>query len=188
MGIYQITWKYRMFDQQFRNTFYYDTSVGEPTDAEWQDIADEIRVDWVAEMQSNVSDELTLYGIDRRRVDQAGLLTFSQPFTAGEAVGSSAADAQPTQIALLVSNKGATTKPNRARSYLPGWTDGSITDSLYGLTARNAGQDLIDLQSNLNSGGTNPLARVAAQWNTSHTQVIVTNDLSGAASVSSAPV
>jgi hypothetical protein len=118
-------------------------------------------------------------------VDSAGLLTFSETFTAGESAGLSATDVLPTQIALLVSNKGTTTKPNRARTYLAGWTEGGVTDSLFGPSARASAEAFCDFQSDLNGGGANPLQRVAAQWNTSHTQVIVTNDLSGAASVAS---
>ena len=43
----------------------------------------------------------------------------------------------------------------------------------------------VDLQSVLNSGGTNPLQRVAAQWNSSHTQVVASNNIAGQASSAS---
>lgn len=185
MGTYQVIHKGIWLGQQIRNTFYYVTSVGEPSNAEWQTIADEIRADWVAEIQPTFSDEYTLYGIDYRRVDVAGLLTFSKTFTAGDATGLGTADSVATQIALLVSNKGTTTKPNRARTYLAGLTESLLTDSLVGSGAQSAGEDFVDLQSNLNSAGTNPLSRVAAQWNALRTFVQATNDLSGAASVAS---
>lgn len=185
MGTYMVTHKAIFLQQEIRNIFYYVTSVGEPSDSEWQDIADEIRGDWAAELQATMSSSYSLYGIDYRRVDVAGLLSFSKSFTSGSIAGSSGTDELPTQIALLVSNKGATTKPNRARTYLAGWTEGSVTDSLFLGGAKSAGEAFVDLQSNLNSGGTNPLSRVAAQWNTSHTQVVATNDISGAVSVAS---
>ena len=185
MGTYLVTHKYTFHAQQVRNTFYYVTSVGEPSNAEWQTSADEIRADFIAELATLHVDNITLDGIDRRRVDTAGLLSFSEVFTLGAAVGLSTSDSQPTQIALLVSNKGTTVKPNRARSYLAGWRDGDVTDSIFTAAARTRGQTFIDLQSNLNSGGTNPLSRVAAQWNVTHTAVIATNDLSGAVSVAS---
>ncbi len=132
-----------------------------------------------------MSDDISIYGIDRRRVDSAGLLTFSETFTLGSAVGSLATQSVPTQIALLVSNKGTTTKPNRARTYLAGFTQADINNGLFDANARGNGEAFIDLQSNLNAAGTNPLSRVAAQWNTGHTMVIATNDISGAASVAS---
>lgn len=185
MGTYLVTHKATWHLQEIRNTFYYITTVGEPSDSEWQDIADEIRADWVAELQPAIVNTYTLNGIDRRRVDLAGLLSFGQTFTAGPITGSSVSDSVPTQIALLISNKGVTTKPNRARTYLGGYREGDVIASLFAAAARSTGQDFVDLQSNLNTGGTNPLSRVAAQWNTSHTQVIATNDLSGAASVAS---
>jgi hypothetical protein len=185
MGIYLVTHKATLIGQEIRNTFYYDTTVGEPSNAEWQDVADEIRADFVAQIAGVLSQDYSLHGIDRRRVDLAGLLSIPQTFTAGPMAGSVATDPTPTQIALLVSNKGVTTKPNRARTYLAGWTDASIQDSLFLATMTGPSEAFIDLQSNLNTGGINPLSRVAAQWNSSHTQVIVTNDLSGAASVAS---
>lgn len=186
MGIYLITHKYRLLNQEIRNTFYYTTTVGEPSAGEFQDMADEIRADFVSELQASVSAALTLYGMDYRRVDIAGLLTFSLTFTAGDVVGGSANDPLPTQVAMVVSNKGTTTKPNRARTYLAGFIETSTTAGLFNTSYLGAATDFIDLQSNLNGGGTNPLSRVAAQWNTSHTQVIASNDLSGAASVASA--
>jgi hypothetical protein len=185
MGTYMVTHKYRWFNQECRNVFYYVTSVGEPSDSEWQDIVDEIRADIVAETQASLTDDINFYGIDRRRVDIAGLLSFSEVPTAGIVTGGSGTDSLATQIAMLISVKGTTTKPNRARTYLPGFTEASVTDSLFVSGQLSAGEDLVALQSNLNTGGTNPLSRVAAQWNTSHTQVIVTNDLSGAIPVGS---
>ncbi len=185
MAIFQVTHKAVFLAQQIRNTFYYETTVGQPTNNEWQDIADEIRVDWAAEMEAQMSEEYEIYGIDYRQVGFAGLLTFSKSFTAGVLDGASATDPLPTQIALLVSNKGVTARPNRARTYLAGWTDGAVVLSIFAAAAILAAETFIDLQSNLNTGGTNPLSRVSAQWNTSHTQVIDSNDLSGAASVGS---
>lgn len=186
MGTYQVTWKWRWLLQECRNTFYYVTSVGEPSAAEWIDCVDEIRNDIDTEWKIYMSDDCVFWGMDYRRVDTAGLLSFEAIPTSGDLVGTSATDDLPTQIALLVSVKGTTVKPNRARTYLPGTTEGWLTDSLFGSTVQGAGEDLIGFQSNLNTGGTNPLSRVAAQWNSSHTQVIATNDLSGASPVASA--
>lgn len=183
MGTYLVTWKWVWLNQECRNTFYYTTDVGEPSDSEWQDIVDEIRADVLAEWVPVMPTNAKFYGIDRRRVDTAGLLTFIEVPTLGDAVGTSGSDSLPTQVAMLVGNKGTTTKPNRARTYLPCATDAAVVDGLITSALRTRAEDLIDLQSNLNVGGTNPLSRVAAQWNTNHTVVTATNDLSGAASV-----
>lgn len=185
MGTYQVTWLQRWLLQEIRNTFYYITTVGEPSDSEWQDVVDEIRADIVSTGVTNWSDDWEFYGIDRRRVDTAGLLSFREVPTSGSVAGTSAGDSVATQVALLISNKGTTTKPNRARTYLGGMIEGNTADSLWDSAILSAMEGLCDDQSALNSGGTNPLTRVAAQWNTSHTQVIATNDLSGAVSVGS---
>lgn len=185
MGIYQVTHKAIWLGQQIRNTFYYNTDVGEPSDSEWQDIADEIRADFVAELAAVINENYSLYGIDRRFVGQAGFLTFSEVFTSSTIEGSLATDSVPTQVALLVSNKGTTVKPNRARTYLAGLTEAAVTNSLWDSAELVAAEAFIDLQSNLNSGGTNPLSRVAAQWNTNHTVVTAINDIQTAASVGS---
>lgn len=185
MGTYLVTWLQQLLGQEVRNTFYYVTSVGEPSNSEWQDVVDEIRADLVIIGDPEWVDEWFWYGIDRRRVDVAGLLSFREVPTGGTFIGNTTTDSVATQVALLVSNKGTTTKPNRARSFLAGFSEAQMTDSIWNSAVRASMEELIDLQSNLNSGGTNPLSRVAAQWNSSHTQVIATNDLSGAVSVAS---
>lgn len=185
MAIFMVTQKQRFHAQEVRNVFYYDTSVGDPSSSEWQDIVDEIRADWVAELQGDLVNEWEFYGIDYRKVSTAGLLSFSKVPTAGAVVGTHATDSTPTQIALLVSLKGETTKPNRARSYLCGFHQDFVVDSLWLASIRGNAETFIDLQSVLNAGGTNPLTRVSAQWNTGHTQVIVHNDISGIVAVAS---
>ena len=185
MTIWMVTQKAVWHAQQIRNVFYYETTVGVPTGSEWQDIADEIRVDWDAQLKAQMSADYAIQGIDYRQVGFAGLLTFSKSFTLGPLAGINGSSSLPTQIAMLVSNKGSTTKPNRARSYLGGFTEDAQNDSLFSAGALGFGEAYIDLQSDLNAGGTNPLQRVSAQWNIGHTQVIATNDLSGAASIAS---
>ena len=183
MAIYQVTWKWTHLSQEFRNVFYYQTTVGAPSTSEWQDIADEIRTDFYNELRTFVVNSITLTGIDYRQVDVAGLFTISQPFTSGPQAGSVSGQMVPTQVAMVVSNKGATAPPNRGRTYLGGWPIASTTSGLFTSSYTDAAEAFIDLQSNLNSGGTNPLSRVAVRWNTSHTVVTAYNDLSGAASV-----
>lgn len=185
MTIYQVTHKMRWLGQECRNVYYYETQVGNPSSSEWQDIADEIRADFVAEMGGFLVPEWAFYAIDYRIVDTAGLLTFEKVPTSGEYVGTSGSDSLPTQVALLVSVKGTTTKPNRTRTYMAGFSESAVVDSLFITSVLSAGETLVDLQSVLNAAGTNELQRVAAQWNSSHTQVIATNNVAGDASVAS---
>lgn len=185
MTIFQVVWKQRWLLQECRNTFYYETTVGDPSDSEWGDIADEIRLDLDNTWKAQASVDWSFYAIDAREVSTAGLLSREFIPTLGTLVGTNAADSEATQIACLCSVKGLTTKPNRARTYMPGITQDGIIDSLVNSTVRTNLEALIDAQSALNSGGTNPLQRVAAQWNAGHTQVIVTNNIAGASSVAS---
>lgn len=185
MSVYQVTHKQRFHAQEVRNIYYYVTTVGEPSTSEWQDIVDEIRADYVAELAVHLVNDWSFYGIEYRRVDTAGLLSFEALPTAGALAGSSAVDSTATQVALLVSVKGTTTKPNRARTYLCGFSEDALTDSQWTATPRGDAEAFVDLQSALNSGGTNPLQRVAAQWNTAHTAVLVTNNISGSSAQAS---
>lgn len=185
MAIWQVTHKQRWLLQEVRNVFYYDTGVGDPSDSEWQDIADEIRADYSSELSGHLVDDWQFYGIDYRKVSVAGLLSFSKTPTAGAFVGTSTAQSTATQVALLISVKGTTTKPNRARTYLGGNPQTGLIGSIWSSAYLNNAEDFIDLQSVLNAGGTNPLTRVAAQWNTSHTMVIVFNNIAGASAVAS---
>lgn len=185
MSIFLVVHKQRFHSQEVRNTYYYETTVGDPSTSEWQDIADEIRADYVAQLTGPLTNDWEFYAIDYRRVDLAGLLSFEVVPTSGVFVGSSATDSVPTQIAMLVSVKGTTVKPNRARTYLAGWAESTVVDSLFQAANRAQGEAFVDAQSVLNGAGTNPLQRVAAQWNTAHTQVIATNNIAGAASAAS---
>lgn len=185
MGTYMVTHKFLWLNQETRNIYYYDTTNGEPTSSEWQDIVDEIRADYQNDLRPQMSDDWEFYAIDRRRVDTAGLLSFTEIPTAGHVIGSNATDDLPTQVAMLVSVKGDTTKPNRARTYLAGFCEDSCTESQFLIASRTAGELIVDAQSVLNSGGTNVLQRVSAQWNTGHTAVIVTNFISASPSFAS---
>lgn len=185
MTIYMITHKQRLLLQEVRNVYYYETTVGNPSAAEFVAMADEIRAEYVGNLVPNAVNDWSFYAIDYRIVDTPGLLSFEAVPTGGLLAGSSAVDSVPTQVAMLVSVKGSTTKPNRARTYLAGWNEDQVVDSLFIASALSNAENFIDFQSVLNSGGTNPLQRVAAQWNVTHTQVVATNNISGSASVAS---
>lgn len=185
MAIYQVTHKMTWLQQECRNIYYYETQTGNPTTSEWQDIVDEIRADWVAEMVTGLVPEWVFWGIDYRIVDTAGLLSFEALPTAGIAAGTSANDSVATQVALLVSIKGTTVKPNRARTYFAGYNEASLVDSIWSSGARGSAETFADLQSVLNAAGTNELQRVSAQWNLGHTQVIDSNNIAGSAALAS---
>jgi hypothetical protein len=181
MTIYQVTHKAVLLAQQIRNVFYYETQVGEPGPGEWVDIVDEIRADFIAEMAQRVVEEYSFYAIEYREVDSPGLPSFEVPPTAGDALGTDPGDPLPTQVAMLVSVKGTTTKPRNARSYLAGLSVSETEDGIFGTGARGDAEAFIDLNSVLNAGGTNPLQRVAVQWNQNHTEVTVWNNIAGSA-------
>lgn len=185
MTIYQVTHKQRFHAQEIRNIYYYETQVGDPSTAEWLDIADEIRADYVAQLISLMVPEWSFWGIDYRVVSTAGLLSFSMVPTSGLVVGTDAADSTATQVAMLLSVKGTTTKPNRARTYLCGFTEDALDSSIWTGGARTPAETFIDLQSVLNAAGTNELQRVSAQWNAGHTMVTVSNNIAGSASLAS---
>jgi hypothetical protein len=177
MSIYMVTHKMRWLNQECRNIYYYETEVGEPSTSEWQDIVDEIRGDWFGDIKTQLSSDFAFYGINYRRVDTAGLLSFDAFPTAGDVDGTAGSDDLPTQVALLVSVKGTTTKPNRARTYLPGFVVATVVNSQFGAESVGDAEEFIDLQSVLNGAGTNPLQRVAAQWNSGHTAIIASNNI-----------
>ena len=184
MTIFQVVHKQRLLAQEIRNILYYETITGNPSISEWQDICDEIRTDW-ASMVADLVDDWEFYGIDYRQVDVAGLPSFSVVPTAGVVAGASANDPTPTQIALLVSAKANTVKPNRVRNYYCGFFEGAITQGLFAAAIRTGFEGFFDDQTVLNAAGTNELQRVSAQWNTGHTMVVDFNNVAAAPGVAS---
>lgn len=176
-----MTW----LDQEIRNIYYYETITGNPSNAEWQDIVDEIRGDYVSELAGYLSNDWSFYAIDWRQVDTSGLPSFTSIPTAGPYTGVQTVDNVASQIALLVSVKENTTKPNRCRTYLGGFTEASITDSRWDAVIRSAAEDFVALQSVLNAAGTNELQRVSVTWNSTHTAVVAYNNVAGATPVAS---
>lgn len=185
MTIFQVTHKQRWLLQEIRNIFYYETTVGNPSVSEWQDIADEIRADYVAETATLLVPEWEFYGIDYREVDTAGLPSFSVVPTAGVLAGSHGSDSLPTQVAILVSAKANATKPNRVRTYLAGFSEDAVFNSLVSAGTKSAAEAFFDEQTVLNNAGTNTLQRVSVAWNSTHTQVVDYNNVAAAAGVAS---
>lgn len=179
MTIFQVTHKASLYLQQIRNVFYYETQVGDPSTSEWQDVVDEIRTDFVGDLLIRLVEQYIWGGIDVREVSALGLPSVEYIPTAGSIAGTNTGDGYATQVAVLVSVQGLTSKPRRARSYLAGWAETQIDLSQVNEQTRDAAETFIDLQSVLNAGGTNPLQRVSAQWNTSHTLVTAWNNIAG---------
>lgn len=177
MAIFQVVTLQTFLLQECRNIYYYETQVGNPSNSEWQDIADEIRGYYNTFTAAAISDEWLLYGITFRQVDVAGLPSFSVGFTAGDFAGSRADEALPPQNALLVSAKGNTTKPRNARSYLCGFTEGQQVGGIWGSSVATKALALIEDMAELNSGGTNPLERAAVTWNSGGTAVSAYNNI-----------
>jgi hypothetical protein len=185
MTIYQVTLKQRYYDQEVRNVFYYETTVGDPSTSEWKDIADEIRSDLDTYWNGRCVPEWEFYAIEYREVDTPGLLSFEAIPTSGSLFGTDTGEGSASQLAVLCRVKGTSTKPNRARSYLCGVAADKIVDSKWDSGTTDSAEDFIDEMSVLNNAGTNTLQRVAAQWNTAHTEVTVTNNISAQASLAS---
>lgn len=185
MGVFQVVLKSSWLNQAIRNVFYYETITGNPSTSEWQDIADEIRADFLAEIAAQLVNEFIFEGIDYRDVTSAGLPSFSVVPTAGTAAGSSGGDSVATQVACLVSCKAPTVKPNRARTYFGGMNDASVVQSLILAGTRAAFEAFVGEMSVLNAAGTNELQRVSAQWNTGHTMVVDYNNIAAVTPVAS---
>lgn len=179
-NVFQLSLLASVLGQEVRNTFYYEATVGDPSPTEWTDIADEIRAHYVTHMQALNVDTFSMRGILVRKVNVAGLPSTEYPFTLGAVSGSVATDPLPAQIAMVVSVQGATAKPNRGRTYLAGFAEADLTDGLFQAgVATQAVNFITDMQDH-NSGGTNPVSRVSAQWNVSHTQVVAFNGIDAA--------
>lgn len=183
MTIYMVTHRQTFHLQQIRNVFYYETTVGDPATSEWLDIVDEIRAEYLANISAFMSDTWSFDGIDYREVDVAGLPALSVNPTLGNLDGGSTLDSLATQVAMVVNVKGNTVSPRLGRTFLGGWTETQTADSQFGPSIRGAAETFIDVQSGLNAAGTNPLQRVAAKWNSSHTLVVAHNNIAGFAAV-----
>jgi len=188
MTVYMVTHKMEWLLQELRNIYYFETQTGNPTGSEWQDIVDEIRADYDAYLKTYMSSDWKFYGIDYRVVDSAGYNTFSAVPTSGDLVGTGVVDDTATQIACLASVKGITTKPNKVRTYLGGFVESAMSNSLWTSGVITNVTSFITNQGLLNSLGTNVLERVSVTWNSSHTVIVAHNSVYlGAIKISQVP-
>jgi len=169
--------KQRLLLQEVRNVFYYETQNGEPDGDDWQDNVDALRTSLSGQLATYMANAWEFYSIEYRKVDEIGLPSFEVFPTAGALSGGGGTDPLPTQVAMLVTVKAATTTPNKGRTYLAGFNEDSLDVGLFGTLELSEAATHIENISAMNADGPGGLHRVAAQWNTSHTQVIATNDL-----------
>jgi hypothetical protein len=184
--IYQAVALQRWLGQEVRNILYYEFSGTSPTTTTLQDMSDDVRGAWSTSIGSALTDEWALYGVIWRRVDEAGWPGVEYGFTSGVLTGTNTTgESQPTQVAMLVHGLAYTTKPNRVRSYLGGFTELALSDGLFTSTAITNGGLWASALDTLAFGG-ETMTRVAAQWNPDHSVVVATNPI-GTYTVSQVP-
>ena len=169
--LYSITLNQTLLGETVQNVLYYEDEDSEFDPTEWIDVADEIRGYFNTHLVTHLSDNWAFGSITYRRVDVPGLPSFKVVPSAGVLLGTNATDPLPTQIALLVSAKAATTAPNHVRTYLAGFTDGSVLNGLWGAGATTAAVAWATAMDELNASGVQNLRRISARWNSGHTQV-----------------
>lgn len=178
MALYQVAVKQQLLNQEVRNIYYYETS-GLLDGSQVQELVDDIRGLYVTHITAaSVVDDWRFYGIDFRRVDEPGYLGTSWIPTSGSFVGTNTSDPVPTQVALLVNGYGATQRPNRVRSYLCGWGEGSIgANGQWISSATTSANNFIVAMDTIAVTG-DVLTRQAAQWATPDaTHVVVWNPI-----------
>jgi len=178
-----VTLKQRWQLQEVRNIYYYDTQNGDPSSSDWQDSVDAVRSSYGSTIVTYMSNDWEFYAMEYRRVDTPGLPTFEVFPTAGDLSGGGGTDPLPAQIAMLVTVKTQATVPNKGRSYLAGFNEDSLDAGVLGTLELAQAESHIENISGLFAGGANGLHRVAAKWNSTHTQVIATNSLFGESAV-----
>lgn len=171
MAVQQVTHLQRFLGQEVRNVFYYETAHESLSAAQLQEVADDIRALYVAQIgAANISNDWALYGVSIRRVDVAGIPGIDVGFTSGTLSGTATNESLPSQIAMLAHGVSYVAKPNRVRSYLAGLVENHLVDGYWAAAAMTQRLNLINALDTLTIDGVS-WERVAAQWNTAHTLV-----------------
>lgn len=177
MAIWQVTHLQRLLGQEVRNVFHYTAAPTSLSAAQLQELADDIKAIYVAGTEdANRTNDWSLYGVNVRRVDVAGVPGQDVGFTGGSLVGASAGENVPTQIAILVHGVSYVTKPNRVRSYLAGHSISAIADGLVDAAFRTSALGLIQALDTLTIDG-QTFSRVSAQWDALHETVVAFNEI-----------
>lgn len=137
MPVYRVSLLQSLFGQQMMNVLHYDVNAAlSSNDAlEWADSFRDAYID--SNMTMELANDWSFVGCEFRRVDLADQPSIEVAPPSGTLSGGQSGQVLPTQVALLVSSTAFTTFPRRARMYIPGLTEASVADSLWGVNPRN---------------------------------------------------
>jgi len=149
MSVYELTMRGQFQGQAVRNVFlfYHPTMSPAILQATW----DEIEANWNSTLKLRVSSGYTIPEYSWRRVDLPGYPEV--PVSLETAlIGNAPDDVTASQMAIVASFYAGTPRPNRARKYFGGWTEGAMTGGLWVSSATDAVgafcQNLINMYSN----------------------------------------
>lgn len=163
MAIHQYQVRQTFLNQKMMNVFYYDHV--QEDDAYKQEITDALRAAWVTQLAlSTLHTSWSLDEVVVRNVSLAGTLSQSFVPTLGAAVGTSATDPLPSQIALLVVTKGQSVKPNRTRTYLTGFVEGATTGGFFTSSFLTAARNWGLAVANLVTATKGTFTRRSVEW------------------------
>jgi hypothetical protein len=106
---------------------------------EYQGIADGIRLCFSPDVGMFV-DDFKYTGVMFYLVETPGVPGVWKTFTAGELVGTQAAEYLPPQVSMLLSFTAPNVRPNRKRTYLAGLGEGAQADGVWLSTALDHGE------------------------------------------------
>lgn len=119
MSIYQTAVRGELdTGDQLRNILHYEFPSYIPTAAELQELVDELLTSYENRLQSLLPTEITIVGVDVRRVDIGDQPTAFIVPTGGAWAGTNTNNLMPSTTAVLVTAKAPTTFPRTARTYL----------------------------------------------------------------------
>lgn len=132
MPVYRVSLLQSLFGQQMMNVLHYDVNAAlSSNDAlEWAEAFRDAYID--TSMTLEFADDWSFDGCEFRRVDLADQPSILVAPPSGSLAGGNSAQVLPTQVALLVSSTAFTEFPRRARMYLPGLTESSVANSIWG--------------------------------------------------------
>lgn len=126
-----------------RNVFYFHGNDALMSNK--QAIADGLRSAY-ARMTADIANNVQLYACDFYDLALPEEPGMEQTFTSGVLTGTNGGELLPQQVALLVSFRAQANKPNRARKYLGGFSEGNLVDGVwYSTLLTHAGQFATDM-------------------------------------------
>lgn len=135
---------------EMRNVFYFHG-----TEAEWENrqaIVDEMRSIY-QNFSGDIVNNCQLYSCTVYDLNEPEAPGAEVTFTSGVLTFTNSGEMLPQQVALLLSFKSQTSKPNRARKYIGGFGEGNLVDGVWYSTlithANSFCADLLDIGSAL---------------------------------------